>query len=133
MKVASRSLGPETRAALESWGWRLDADPAFADAILSESAGRLEIRTASTSHADDVVFPPFEEHEVRFRIEQARKRRERLAGRIHDLRSSLNAIQGYAEMLAETEQGEALRFASNICTASDVLTKRIAGLREEGV
>lgn len=133
MKVAALAVGPELRATLQSWGWELAADSASADAILTEAGGKLEIRAAPTRFADDVAFLPLHQEELQFRIEEAKRRRNRLANRLHDLRSSLNAIQGYAELLAETEQGEALRFASNICTASEVLTERLAGFRDEGV
>ena len=36
-------------------------------------------------------------------------------------------------MIVETAEGDALRFASNIRTASELLTSRLENFREEGV
>jgi signal transduction histidine kinase len=122
---------PTLRPVLESWGWRIvESAP---DAILTAAAGRVEIRLAPAPHPDDFVFLPLNQPELEARIANAHARRARLAKRLHDLRSPLNAIQGYAEMIAETAEGDALRFASNIRTASELLTSRLENFRDEGV
>ena len=131
MKVAAAGVSDSIRATLEAWGWLLsDENP---DAVLTISGQQLEIRVGATLHADDIVFLPPTEAELKLRIELAQARRDRLAKRLHDLRSPLNAIQGYAEIIAESAQGDALRFASNIRTASEILTTRLESLRDDGV
>ena len=100
----------------------------------SHHAGaNIEIRASSTQIPGEVIFLPLNQEEFRFRIEAAKRRHARLAKRLHYLRSPLNAIQGYAEMIAETVDGDTLRFASNICTASNLLTDRLTAIRDEGV
>lgn len=128
MKVACEGA---IRATVEAWGWQV-ADEA-ADATLNAAGDTVEIRLSATRHPDDICFLPLHEAELKTRIELARERRARLAKRLHDLRSPLNAIQGYAEMIAETADGDALRFASNIRTASETLTGRLENFRDEGV
>lgn len=131
MKVAAAGVSDSIRSILDSWGWLLsDENP---DAMLTISGQQVEIRVGATIHADDIAFLPLNEAELKFRIELARARQARLARRIHDLRSPLNAIQGYAEIIAESAEGDALRFASNIRTASEILTTRLESLRDEGV
>lgn len=131
MTVAAPGVPDAVRATLESWGWRLaDEHP---DAILTISGQYLEIRTCAALHADDIAFLPLREDELRQRIELAQHRRARLAKRLHDLRSPLNAIQGYAEIIAETAEGDAFRYASIIRTASELLTARLENIRDEGV
>jgi len=119
------------RSMVESWGWQV-ADEA-ADATLTPNGDFLEIRLTASGHPDDIAFFPVKEAELKARIARAQDRRTRLAKRLHDLRSPLNAIQGYAEMIAETADGDALRFASNIRTASETLTSRLENFRDEGV
>jgi len=133
MKVVANGLPAAIREDIESWGWELADDPSSADAILSANAQHIEIRAGRAQFPDDVIFPPFEKDELALRIEAAQARRSRLAKRLHDLRSPLNAIQGYAEMIVETADGDALRFASNIRTASETLTGRLEIIRDEGV
>ncbi len=122
---------PALHPVLESWGWQLvDASP---DATLTLAGDRVEIRVSPSAYPDDFVFLPLNQPELEARIAAAHARRARLAKRLHDLRSPLNAIQGYAEMIVETAEGDALRFASNIRTASELLTSRLENFREEGV
>lgn len=128
MKVACDGV---IRATVEAWGWEV-ADDAV-DAILAADGNLVEIRLAASPYPDDIAFLPLAEEELKTRIERARERRTRLAKRLHDLRSPLNAIQGYAEMIAETADGDALRYASNIRTASETLTGRLENFRDEGV
>ena len=128
MKVACEGA---IRATVEAWGWQVADENA--DAILTAAGDTVEIRLAAARHPDDICFLPLNEAELKTRIELARARRARLAKRLHDLRSPLNAIQGYAEMIAETADGDALRFASNIRTASETLTGRLENFRDEGV
>ena len=128
MKVACEGA---IRATVEAWGWQV-ADEAT-DATLTANADIVEIRLTASGHPDDIAFFPLKEAELKARIERAHERRTRLAKRLHDLRSPLNAIQGYAEMIAETADGDALRFASNIRTASETLTGRLENFRDEGV
>lgn len=131
MNVAVEGVPDSLRDAIRSWGWSIvEARP---DAWLQPSGDAIEIRVAATRHADDTVFPPFTREEFAFRIAAAKDRHTRLARRLHDLRSPLNAIHGYAEILAESSDGDALRFASNIRTASELLTSRLEAFREEGV
>ncbi|MFN0102356.1 MAG: histidine kinase dimerization/phospho-acceptor domain-containing protein [Bryobacteraceae bacterium] len=131
MKVAAVGIADPIRATIQSWGWELTE--IGADAILTEAAGQIEIRAAATLHADDIIFLPLKEEELKHRIEWAKRRQTRFARRLHDLRSPLTAIQGYAEIIAESAQGDPLRFASNIRTASELLTSRLENFREEGV
>jgi len=131
MTVAAPGVPDAVRATLESWGWRLSEE--HPDATLTISGQSLEIRTCAAIHADDIAFLPLREEELRRRIELAQHRRARLAKRLHDLRSPLNAIQGYAEIIAETAEGDAFRYASNIRTASELLTARLENMRDEGV
>jgi signal transduction histidine kinase len=131
VKVAADGLSDAIRATLQSWGWEL-AD-ANADAILTEAGDKLEIRATATTQADDVIFFPLNEAELRARIVLTKERHDRFAKRLHDLRSPLNAIQGYAEMIAESANGDVFRFASNIRTASETLTSRLEAFRQDGV
>lgn len=128
MKVACEGA---IRLTVEAWGWQVADETA--DAILTANGDFVEIRLAAIRHPDDIAFFPLKEAELKARIERAQERRTRLAKRLHDLRSPLNAIQGYAEMIAETAEGDALRFASNIRTASETLTGRLENFRDEGV
>lgn len=95
----------------------------------------LELRAPGAPHPVDKLFFPLEGKldELRWRLAAAIRRRDNLAKRLHDLRSPLNAIQGYAEMIAETADGDTVRFASNIRTASETITARLESFREEGV
>jgi signal transduction histidine kinase len=131
MKVAAAGVPDSIRATLRSWGWQLTEENP--DAILTECGHHLEIRTGPALYADDVIFLPLREEELKQRIKMAQRRRLRLAKRLHDFRSSLNAIQGYAEIIAETAHGDSVRFVSNIRTASELLTSRLETLRDEGV
>ena len=131
MTVAAAGVPDAVRATLESWGWQLSEE--HPDAILTISGQSIEIRTCTALHADDIAFLPLQEEELRQRIELAQHRRARLAKCLHDLRSPLNAIQGYAEIIAETAEGDAFRYASNIRTASELLTTRLENIRDEGV
>lgn len=128
MKVACAGT---IRATVESWGWQVAEDNV--DATLTASGPFVEIRVTAQRLPDDIIFLPLREFELTTRIERARERRTRLAKRLHDIRSPLNAIQGYAEMIAETATGDSLRFASNIRTASETLTSRLENFRDEGV
>jgi signal transduction histidine kinase len=128
MKIAA--AGP-LAAQVAAWGWTVTEDNP--DARLTEADGLIEIRVAPASFPDDVVFRPLDKLELQFRVEAAKARRSRLAKRLHDLRSPLNAIQGYAEIITETADGDVYRFASNIRTASEVLTNRLTAFRDEGV
>ena len=131
MKVAAAGLPDAIRETIQSWGWQLsEVNP---DAILTLVGRYIEIRAAATLLADDIAFLPLIEEELKLRIELASQRRTRLAKRLHDLRSPLNAIQGYAEIIAETAEGDVIRFSSNIRTASELLTIRLETFREEGV
>jgi len=131
MKVAAVGVSETLRTTLASWGWEItEASP---DAVLTLSGQHLEIRVAKSLYPDDIMLLPINEPELNLRIELAQARRARLARRLHDLRSPLNAIQGYAEILAETAEGDALRFASNIRTASEILTTKLESIRDEGV
>lgn len=130
MKVVANGA---IRATIQSWGWELTEETKGADAILTEAGGHVEIRAAPALHADDLAFLPLNPEELKTRIEAAQRRRTRLAKRLHDLRSPLNAIHGYAEMIAETADGDTLRFASNIRTASDTMTARLENFHDEGV
>jgi signal transduction histidine kinase len=131
MKIAAAGLGAASKAQLAAWGWQItDQDP---DAILTEANGVIELRVHPAPFPDDFVFLPLGQQELQFRIEAAQARHARLAKRLHDLRSPLNAIQGYAEIIAESADGDVLRFASNICTASELLANRLAAFRDEGV
>ncbi len=132
--IANPAILPAPVLALfASWGWQLVEDgPAIHfDAV----ADGIEIRAARATHPDDKIFFPLEARKPEFewRIEAAQLRQQRLAKRLHDLRSPLNAIQGYAEMIAEAFEGEPHRFASNIRTSSELLTTRLDSMREEGV
>ena len=131
MKVAAVGVSKVLRTILESWGW--DVTETNPDAHLTLSGQHLEIRVAKSLYPDDIALLPINESELRLRIELAHARRARLAKRLHDLRSPLNAIQGYAEILAETAEGDALRFASNIRTASEILTAQLESIRDDGV
>lgn len=133
MKVDARGLSASARAAIESWGWELCDDIGVPDAVLSEAGGKVEIRVSGIPNLADVAFLPLNRQELEYRIASARCLRARLLDRLHDLRSPLNAIQGYAEMLIESTDGETQRFASNICTASQVLTAKLEALHRDGV
>lgn len=131
MKIDAAGLGSSLSSQLAAWGWHLTGNEP--DAILTEADGVIEIRVQPAVFPDDFVFLPLDQHQLQFRIEAAKARRARLVKRLHDLRSPLNAIQGYAEIIAETADGDVHRFASNIRTASELLTIRLAAIHEEGV
>jgi len=131
MKVSAAGVPDAIRETILSWGWHIAEESA--DATLTICGQWVEIRVGPTIYPDDIVFSPLDEEELRLRIGMATERRTRLVKRLHDLRSPLNAIQGYAEIIAETADGDALRFASNIRTASEQLTTRLENLRDEGV
>lgn len=130
MKVAAIGLPGALRAEIESWGWQLTED--HPDALLTAVDGRIEIRATATVYADDAQFLPLKQEELVYRIENAKARHARMRKCLHDLRSPLNAIQGYAEIIAETVEGDLFRFASNIRTASELLTSRLEKVRDEG-
>ncbi|MBI2687007.1 MAG: hypothetical protein HYX27_11880 [Acidobacteria bacterium] len=131
MTVASAGLPDSVRLLILSWGWKVS--DTSADVIFTQVEGKIEIRAAATLHPDDVAFPPLNKEELEYRIHAVKARRARLAKRLHDLRSPLNAIHGYAEILAETSEGDALRFASNIRTASETMIARLESIRDHGV
>ena len=131
MKVSLPQASDQTRTLLDSWGWEItDVAP---EAVISEAPDMWEIRVRPAIHPDDVVFLPTTEAELQWRIRAAIERRNRLSRRLHDLHSPLNAIQGYAEMLVEMTEADTLRFASNICTASETLVDRLQSFGDEGV
>lgn len=131
MRVAANTLPPALRDTIAAWGWTLTEEQP--DAILTAADGVVEIRTAPHDSAVDFVIPPLRQDELTRRIERAAARRAQLAKRLHDLRSPLNAIHGYAEIIAESADGDLLRFASNIRTASELLVNRLQSWQEEGV
>lgn len=130
MRIDARNLSGSLRSVIQNWGWELGDDTGSPGVMLSEVDGKVEIRVGLTR---DVVFLPLNKEEVEYRVESAHTLNARLMNRLHDLRSPLNAIQGYAEMLLESTEGDANRFASNICTASQILTNRLEALSSEGV
>jgi signal transduction histidine kinase len=126
------NLSPETTSLLLQWGWNLDSTaPVTVDAV----SDALELRSTSAPLTEDRLYFPIEakEHEFRWRVEACHSRLQRFSNRLHELRSPLNAIQGYAEMIIETADGDTLRFASNIRTAAELLTARLESFRKEGV
>ena len=124
MKVALRPAGEEAQAIVAGWGFAI-APESEADAIigLNADAGRV----------DDFVLWPVTREEFAARFERACLRRAAIRRWCHDMRSPLNAIQGYAEMIGETVEGDAARFAANVGKAAEQLTSIVERLRDEGV
>jgi len=52
---------------------------------------------------------------------------------VHDLRSPLNAVQGYADLIIEESSGDTQRFANQIRTAAVQMTSRLQEIRDKGV
>ena len=131
MTVSAPRLEEAVRLTIESWGWTVTES--LGDVIFSQFGDRVEIRITDSLHPDDVAFLPLRKEELEYRIQAALARRARFAKRLHDLRSPLNAIQGYAEIILETVEGDAVRFAGNIRTATETLTSHLETFRDEGI
>jgi signal transduction histidine kinase len=130
--AAGPNLSAEIAELLAQWGWRFDpAAPIVVDSVVDS----LEFRFQSSAIPEDRIFLPLEGKQAEFewRTNYCYARLNRLAKQVHDLRSPLNAIHGYAEMIIETTDGDAVRFASKIRTAAELLTVRLESFRTEGV
>jgi signal transduction histidine kinase len=126
MKVAVTALDGALRDLMVTWGWEVVDDPAAPaiDAVLTGdrkgirySAPTLlvtELPSPIPESVDDFVLIPMCPSEVQTRIEIARARRARVAKLRHDIRSALNSINGYAELIQEHASDEPLRFAGRI-------------------
>ena len=123
-KIVSGANFPDSlRSILADWGWEVVDEGGAAHLALVEDG--IEIRMIVSGVCGDKIFFPIDGKQLEFewRVEAAEGRGQRLAKRLHDLRSPLNAIQGYAEIIGESAEGDTLRYASNIRTASELLTK----------
>ncbi len=134
--MAAIATGPNLSAQvaelLVRWGWTVDpAAPIVVDAGVES----LEFRFRTSATPQDRIFLPLEGKQAEFewRTNCCYSRFQQLSKQIHDLRSPLNAIQGYADMIIETTDGDTLRFASKIRTAAELLTARLESFRTEGV
>lgn len=124
VKIAVRPAGHEAEQALREWGWQV-AGVENAEVIIG--------MTADSESVDDFVIWPVDRAEMEARIRKAKERRDELRRWNHDVRSPLNAIQGYAELLLETTEGPAARYAGNIKTASDQMKEILNRLSHPGV
>jgi signal transduction histidine kinase len=145
MKIALLAEDESLRQTLLSWGWEIASelhDPGI-DAIVS--GGSLlshapvpvvlvtELHTAAPPGFDDFCVPPLRKAELAARILASQARRDHFAKVMHDLRSPLNALQGYAELIAESAKDENLRYAAQLRVAVGQLTDYVKRLRAEGV
>lgn len=151
MRLVLLDDGGELAAQIREFGWEIADSPhdGAVDAILAASPASVPssadipvIQILADFHelsldADDFIVPPLCKEYLALRIAGAQKRRavssDRLSKILHDIRSPLNAIQGYSEMLAEEVDGDAARYASRIQTAVGQLDDVLRAVRKSSV
>jgi len=123
MKIAVPGADKATRALIASWGYE----------IVEHDDGGPAIGIGAENAVDDFVNTPFGRAEFDARINRIVERRHRTIDLVHDLRSPLNAVQGYADLIIEESSGDTQRFAQQIRTAAVQMTERLQKIRDKGV
>ena len=123
MKVAVLGADEATHALIESWGYH----------IVDPTDGVPAIGIGAENAADDFIKTPIDRAEFTARLLQIIDRRQRTIDLVHDLRSPLNAVQGYADLIIEDSSGDTQRFAKQIRTAAVQMTERLQEIRNKGV
>ncbi|MBM3784346.1 MAG: hypothetical protein FJW30_08285 [Acidobacteria bacterium] len=139
MKLALVEIDDALRAQLESWNIDCagETDSPGLDAILTttpvNAPGDTPVLGVNSPLGQDFLQTPFPLKELELRVQRARQRRQSEIDLVHDLRSPLNAMQGYAELISESASGEEKRFAEKIRLAAIQMTERLSRLRDHGV
>jgi signal transduction histidine kinase len=123
MKVTLPGADDATRSLIASWGY----------SIVEPEDGVPSIGIGAANANDDFVNTPVDRAEFDARIQRIVDRRARTIDLVHDLRSPLNAVQGYADLIIEESSGEVHRFANQIRTAAVQMTDLLQKIRTKGV
>lgn len=123
MKVAVPGADDATRALITSWGYT----------VVDAEDGVPAIGIEAPNAADDFINTPIDRAEFDARVQRIVDRRARAIDLVHDLRSPLNAVQGYADLIIEESSGDVQRFANQIRTAAVQMTERLQEIRNKGV
>lgn len=123
MKVSVPGADETTRAWIASWGYE----------VVEPEDGIPSIGIGPANAADDFITAPVDRAEFETRVRQIVARRQRTIDLVHDLRSPLNAVQGYADLIIEDSSGDTQRFANQIRTAAAQMTERVQQIRDKGV
>jgi signal transduction histidine kinase len=151
MRLVVLDDGGELASQIRAFGWEIADSPhdGEVDAILAASQASVPAHAPApviqildglpevSLDADDFILPPLQKEYLALRIASAQKRRaenaQKLSRVLHDLRSPLNAIQGYAELLGEEATGDAARYAARIRTAVELLNDQLRSLGRQRV
>lgn len=123
MKITVPGADDATRARITSWGY----------SIVEPEDGVPSIGIGADNAFDDFINEPVDRAEFDARVRRIVDRRARTIDLVHDLRSPLNAVQGYADLIIEESLGEVQRFANQIRTAAVQMTERLQKIRDKGV
>ena len=123
MKVSVPGADEATRAEIASWGYQ----------VVESEDGVPVIGIGAENAIDDFINAPIDRAEFDARVQRIVARRQRTINLVHDLRSPLNAVQGYADLIIEESSGDTQRFANQIRTAAVQMTSRLQEIRDKGV
>jgi len=123
MKISIPGADKATYKLIASWGYE----------IVEPEDGVPTLGIGFENAVDDFINTPIDPAEFSARVLQIIDRRERTIELVHDLRSPLNAVQGYADLIIEESSGDTQRFAQQIRTAAEQMTGRLQEIRDKGV
>ncbi len=123
MKVSLPGADDAIRTLITSWGYT----------VVDAEDGVPAIGIGLENADDDFINTPIDRAEFDARVKRIVDRHARLIDLVHDLRSPLNAVQGYADLIIEESSGDVQRFANQIRTAAVQMTERLQEIRNKGV